>query len=125
VLTRIGREMRSVELGATAQMGMAASAIAVVGDRIAAWMEKREADGALVPPRAAAVRAVPDGSTVALRGLVARTHGLSSHDLRAPDWRLRKWNLIAISNLQHTAVNLCFAIQLSPSQQKQTVVVWR
>jgi len=45
VLTRIGREMRSMELGAMAQMGMGASAIAVVGDRITAWMEKREPMG--------------------------------------------------------------------------------
>jgi len=45
VLTRIGREMRSVELGAMAQMGMGASAIAVVGDHTGAWMEKRELMG--------------------------------------------------------------------------------
>jgi hypothetical protein len=45
VLTRIGREMRSVELGAMVQMGMGASAIAAVGDRITAWVEKREPTG--------------------------------------------------------------------------------
>lgn len=95
-LSRLGGEMRSVEPGATTEMGTGVAAAASSSDRTPAWTERRELTGHSRQPRssmsrvasstesaaAAAGAALGDGAA-ALRGTVERRGRMRSTDLSA------------------------------------------